>query len=65
MCLEHRRGGLFELEDKRVPRGALEQHDEGPQADAADADHLVGDVDDLEPLEEKSVGVGQRARYSR
>ena len=39
---------------------ALQQHDEGPGADAAHADHLAGHVDDLEALQQMAAVLLQR-----
>ncbi len=51
--LEHRRFGLFRLEEERVVAVATgEQEDPGSGADAADADHLAAEVDDLIALEQ-------------
>ena len=53
MVLQHRRRGLLDLQEQRVLLvAALQQHDERPGADAADAHDLAGHVDDLEPLEQ-------------
>ena len=61
MVLEHRGGGLLELQEERVLLiAALEQHDERPGADAADADDLAGEVDDPELLEQVPPIVLQR-----
>src|SRR5579875_974012 len=53
VLFQHRGRGLLDLEEERltgVP--ALEQGDERPRADAADADHLARRVDDLEAFEQ-------------
>ena len=43
---QHRPAGLFQLQEQHViGAAALQQGDVGAQPDAADADHLVGDVD--------------------
>ena len=61
VVLEHRRGRLLDLQEQRVLLIAtLEQHDERPRADAADADDLAGDVDDFEALEQVAPIVLQR-----
>ena len=61
MVLEHRRGCFFDLQEQRVlVVAALQQEDERPRADTADAHDLVGHVDHLEPLEQLAAVVGQR-----
>jgi hypothetical protein len=51
--LENRCCGLLDLQEQRVLRVAsLEQDDECPGADAADADDLAGQVHDLEALQQ-------------
>ena len=51
--LEHRRLGLLGLQEQGVLAiTAGEQEDPGPGADAADTDHLAGEVDQLEALEQ-------------
>ena len=53
MILQHRCRRFLDLQEQRVLLvAALEQDDERPRADAADADDLAGDVDELEPLEQ-------------
>src|SRR5215471_9539818 len=53
MRLEHGRLGLLDLEEERVVvRAAMHEDDPARSADAADADHLPRDVDDLVLLEE-------------
>jgi hypothetical protein len=44
--LEDRLGRLLELHEQWRAVVGLEQHDQAEGPDAADADHLVGDVDD-------------------
>src|SRR6516164_8636656 len=51
--LQHRRRGLLDLKEQRVLRIApLEQDDERPGPDAADADDLAGRVHELETLQQ-------------
>src|SRR5438067_847502 len=51
--LEHGRFGLLGLEEQRVLAiAASEEEDPGPGADAADADRLAAEVDELEPVEQ-------------
>ena len=53
VVLQHRPGGLLDLQEQRVLLvAALQQHDERPGADAADPDDLAGHVDDLELLQQ-------------
>ncbi len=52
--LEDGRLGLLDLEEDRVLVGALvEQHDDRRQADAADADHLERQIDELVAVEQR------------
>ena len=61
VILEHRRGRFLDLQEQRVLLvAALEQDDERPGADAADAHDLAGHVDDLEALEQMAPVVLQR-----
>ena len=61
MVLEHRRRRLLDLQEQRILLVAsLEQDDERPRADAADAHDLAGHVDDLEPLQQVAPIVLQR-----
>ena len=63
--LEHRRLGLLGLEEQRVGVVAAEhQHDPRPGADAADPDHLAGDVGQAELLQQVATVALQRARGS-
>src|SRR5207342_893248 len=53
MVLQHGGRGLLDLQEERILLIAtLEQDDERPRADAADAHDLAGDVDDFEALEQ-------------
>ena len=53
VVLQHRLRGLLDLQEQRVLLvAALQQDDERPGADAADADDLARNVDHLEPLEQ-------------
>ena len=53
MVLQYGLRGLLDLQEERVLLvAALQQHDERPRADAADADDLARHVDHLEPLEQ-------------
>jgi hypothetical protein len=53
VILQDRGRGLLDLQEQRVVLvAALEQDDEGSGADAAHPDHLAGQVDDLEPLQQ-------------
>ena len=61
VVLQHRRGRLLDLQEQRVVLvSTLQQHDERPRPDAADAHDLAGHVDDLEPLEQVAAIVLQR-----
>ena len=51
--LVDRRLRLLDLEEERIVVGAaVEEGDERAEPDAADADDLEGDVDDLVPVEQ-------------
>ena len=53
MILQHRPGGLLDLQEQRVAGvAALQQHHPGPGADTAHPDHLAGHVHDREPLQQ-------------
>ena len=61
MRLQDRRRRLLRLEDERVVLvAALEDDDEAARPDAADADHLEGEVDEAVPLEEVAPVLGHR-----
>ena len=58
--LEHRRLCLLDLQEQRVvPSRPEQQRDPRPRADAADADHLAGEVGELE-LVEQMPAVGRQ-----
>ena len=60
--LQHRRLGLFELEEQRVLAVTAEHEaDPGSSADAADADHLAGRVDIAEAFEQLAPVARERA----
>jgi len=52
--LQHRGGGLLDLQDQRAFGGVHEQFDEAPRAHAAHADHAQHAVDRLEALQERA-----------
>ena len=61
--LQHRRLRLLDLQEQRVLLvDAEEEHDPGAGADAADPDHLTGEVDEPELLEQvAAVGLERPA----
>ncbi len=59
--LEHRRAGLLDLQEQRiVARPALQHEDVAARPDAADADHLAGEVERPEVVEQVAP-VGRQA----
>src|SRR4029077_18665986 len=59
--LQDRSDRLFDLQEEGIMRVTpLKQNDERLTADAANADHLVGHVDDLEPIEQAALVLAQR-----
>jgi hypothetical protein len=60
VVLQHRGGRLLDLQEQRVLLiAALQQDDVGARADAADTDHLAGQVDELEPLQQVTPSIIQ------
>jgi hypothetical protein len=58
--LQDRSDRLFDLQEEGIMRVApLKQNDERLAADAANADHLVGHVDDLEAIEQAALVLAQ------
>src|SRR5215211_3743407 len=63
VVLQDRPGCLLDLQEQRILLvAALEQDDEGPGADAAHPDHLAGQVDEPEPLQQQTAIVLEGAR---
>ena len=61
VVFQDRRRRLLHLQEQRVVLiSTLQQHDERPRPDTADAHDLVSHVDDLEPFEEEPAIVLQR-----
>jgi hypothetical protein len=61
VILQHRRGGLLDLQEQRVPCvTSLEQDDERAGADAAHAHDLAGHVHDLKTVQQMTPIVLQR-----
>ena len=61
VILQHRGGRFFDLQEQRVLLiAALQQHNERPRTDAANADDLAGCIDDLESFEQVPSIVLQR-----